>query len=282
MDGTTGLRTATTEEPRDAAPVLDPYLVVRLAGDALDEYRRRVQQQLHGHRGPTGDPHYAARRALHTGADLLTDKQHQRLQSLFAAEEHVEVEATWRIYQRMIAAYRDPDRTKGRALMPALIASVSHGVPAALSELTRLGRTLTKRAVDVLAHFDRPGNSDGPTEAINIWSSRTGVFDVAHEADRVRRRQVIWSMSSTGRRRISLSLLAFPLGSRAPGTRRGHVSDADMQVRRRFARQAPDNGQWTPRAPRRLRPRVPQPDQLHSPIAAGDGGFKPRLHPRMG
>jgi transposase len=27
--------------------------------------------------------------------------------------------------------------------------------------------TLTKRAVDVLAHFDRPGTSNGPTEAIN-------------------------------------------------------------------------------------------------------------------
>jgi hypothetical protein len=30
-----------------------------------------------------------------------------------------------------------------------------------------LGRTLKKRAVDVLTYFDRPGTSDGPTEAIN-------------------------------------------------------------------------------------------------------------------
>jgi transposase len=31
-----------------------------------------------------------------------------------------------------------------------------------------LGRTLKKRAVDVLAYFlDRPGTSNGPTEAIN-------------------------------------------------------------------------------------------------------------------
>jgi hypothetical protein len=29
-----------------------------------------------------------------------------------AAEAHVEVEATWRLYQRMIAAYREPDRTR--------------------------------------------------------------------------------------------------------------------------------------------------------------------------
>jgi transposase len=30
-----------------------------------------------------------------------------------------------------------------------------------------LGRTLKKRAVDVLAYFDRPGTSNGPTEAID-------------------------------------------------------------------------------------------------------------------
>ena len=29
------------------------------------------------------------------------------------------------------------------------------------------GRTLNKRAVDVLAYFDHPGTSNGPTEAIN-------------------------------------------------------------------------------------------------------------------
>ena len=32
------------------------------------------------------------------------------LRALFAVEEHVEVEATWGIYQRMIGAYRHPDR----------------------------------------------------------------------------------------------------------------------------------------------------------------------------
>ena len=51
--------------------------------------------------------------------------------------------------------------------MEAVIASLSHGVPAALTELTTLGRTLKRRAADVLAYFDRPGTSNGPTEAIN-------------------------------------------------------------------------------------------------------------------
>jgi transposase len=67
----------------------------------------------------------------------------------------------------MIAAYREPDRKRGRELMSKMIDSLSHGVPAALTEVRTLGRTLKKRAADVLAYFDRPGTSNGPTEAIN-------------------------------------------------------------------------------------------------------------------
>ena len=156
MDGFTGFKTATTEQLPDAVAVMDPFHVVRLAGDALDRCRRRVQQHTHGHRGRTGDPLYAARRTLHTGADLLTGKQNARLAALFDVDEHVEVEATWGIYQRMITAYRHPDRTRGRALMTKLIDALSHGVPDELTELHTLGRTLKKRAADVLAYFDRP------------------------------------------------------------------------------------------------------------------------------
>ena len=167
MDGFTGFKTATTEALPDAVAVMDPFHVVRLAGEALDRCRRRVQQQLHGHRGRTSDPLYRARRTLHTGAGLLTDKQKQRLHALFAADEHVQVEATWGVYQRMITAYRQPDRAKGRQLMTKLIGSLSTGVPDALIEIITLGRTLNKRAADILAYFDRPGTSNGPTEAIN-------------------------------------------------------------------------------------------------------------------
>jgi hypothetical protein len=148
----------------DAVAVMDPFHVVRLAGDALDQCRRRVQQATCGHRGRKGNPLYAARRTLHTGSDLLTDKQRQRLTALFADDEHVEVEATWGIYQHMIAAYREPDRKRGRELMQQLIGSISHSVPTVLREVITLGRTLKRRAVDVLAYFDRPGTSNGPTE----------------------------------------------------------------------------------------------------------------------
>jgi len=64
----------------------------------------------------------------------------------------------------MIAAYREPDRTRGRDLMTKPIDSVSHEVPTVLSEIMTLERTLKRRADDVLAYFDRrPGTSNGPT-----------------------------------------------------------------------------------------------------------------------
>jgi transposase len=167
MDGFTGFKTAAAEELPDAVPVMDPFHVVRLAGDALDRCRQRVQQDTLGHRGRAGDPLYKARRTLHTGANLLTDKQHARLEAVFVIEEHAQVEATWGVYQRMVAAYREPDKQKGKTVMQALIESVTTGVPATLVEIRRLGRTLKQRAADILAFFDRPGTSNGPTEAIN-------------------------------------------------------------------------------------------------------------------
>ena len=36
-----------------------------------------------------------------------------------------------------------------------------------MKEVRTLGRTLKKRAADILAYFDRPGTSNGPTEALN-------------------------------------------------------------------------------------------------------------------
>lgn len=167
MDGFTGFKTAAAEVVPDAVAVMDPFHVVALAGDALDRCRQRVQQQTCGHRGRTGDPLYGIRRVLRTGADLLTDKQKSRLTAVFADDAHVQVEATWLIYQRTVAAYRDPDRANGKKALTTIIGQLRAGVPRPLSELITLGRTLNRRAADVLAYFDRPGTSNGPTEAIN-------------------------------------------------------------------------------------------------------------------
>ncbi len=55
MDGFTGFETAASEELPDEVAVMDPFHVVRLAGDALDRCRRRVQLAIHEHRGRKSD-----------------------------------------------------------------------------------------------------------------------------------------------------------------------------------------------------------------------------------
>lgn len=167
MDGFTGFKTAANEELPQAVTVMDPFHVIRLAGDALDECRRRVQQELHGRRGRKHDPLYQARLTLHTGAGFLTAKQQTRLENLFADEDHAPVQATWGVYQQLVTAYREPDRRLGKFVMQTVINALTSSVPIPLVEARRLGRTLKQRANDILAFFDRPGTSNGPTEAIN-------------------------------------------------------------------------------------------------------------------
>ena len=64
MDGFTGFKSTAAEELPGARAVMDPFHVVRLAGDALDECRRRTGQELHHRRGRGTDPLYKARRML--------------------------------------------------------------------------------------------------------------------------------------------------------------------------------------------------------------------------
>jgi len=58
MDGFTGFKTAPAEEMPAAVAEMDPVNVVRLAGDALNDCRRRVQQTTRGRRGRMNDPLY--------------------------------------------------------------------------------------------------------------------------------------------------------------------------------------------------------------------------------
>ena len=144
-----------------------PTRVVSLAGDKLDECRRRVQRETTGRRGRKNDPLHRARRTLLTGADLLTDAQAERLEALFADDRHAAVQASWGVYQRLIQAYRTEEAGLGKYLMQRLIDSLKQAVPEGLEEIQTLARTLTERASDILAYFDRPRTSNGPTEAIN-------------------------------------------------------------------------------------------------------------------
>jgi len=168
MDGFTGFKSAAAEELPDATAVMDPFHVVHLAGDALDECRRRIQQELHHRRGRATDPLYKAAGCLHTRSCLLTPRQQHRILDLFASDCHVALEVTWSVYQNIIDAYRAPDTSAGKALMEAEINTLtSTRVLRGLTELITLGRTLKHRSRDILAYFDHPHTSNGPTEAIN-------------------------------------------------------------------------------------------------------------------
>ena len=62
-----------------------------------------------------------------------------------ASHDHVQVEVTSNVYPPMIGAYCDPELTGGKSKMQTLIDTVSHGVPAALVEICRLGSSLRRR-----------------------------------------------------------------------------------------------------------------------------------------
>lgn len=109
--------------------------------------------------------------------------------------------------------YRAPDRASAQELLHRLLV---HCADANVPELTRLARTLDAWRSELLAVFDHPGISNGPTEAIIIWSPERPVVHVADGLAAPCGRYVIWSMSST-RSMLNLLLLARLRYSDMPG-----------------------------------------------------------------
>ena len=98
---------------------------------------------------------------------LLTTKQQHRLAKVFTDERHVAFEVTWSLYQSVIEAYQADQPAEGKKIMTRLITRIQSGVPAGLEELRSLGQTMKQHRDDILAFFDHPGTSNGPTEAVN-------------------------------------------------------------------------------------------------------------------
>ncbi len=165
LDPFHGYKNALDDELEDAIAVLDPFPVVKLGNQAVDEVRRRVQQEIHGHRGRSGDPLYGIRNVLRCGEEKLTDKQQARLATAFAADErHVEVEVAWRCAQQLRAAYTAERLRAGRTIAEQVLASFP---TCPIPEIRRLGKTLKQWREAFLAYFDTCRASNGGTEAIN-------------------------------------------------------------------------------------------------------------------
>ena len=79
--------------PQDAPSVLNPFRIVKLAGDALGEVRRHARQDTSGHRGHKGDPLDQIRTHLHASHHRLTPRRQERLSAALTADEaHISVE----------------------------------------------------------------------------------------------------------------------------------------------------------------------------------------------
>ena len=126
MDGFTGFKSASAEELPTAVEVMDPFHVVALAGQRLDDARQRIQQLTLGHRGRSGDPLYGIRATLRCGYEMLRDKQKNRLEAVFTDDAHAVVKVTWSVYQNIIKAYRNKDRGLGKQ---QLSGSSTHSSP---------------------------------------------------------------------------------------------------------------------------------------------------------
>ena len=79
-----------------AGQVADPFQLVKLANERLDEVRRRVQNETLGHRGRADDPLYRSRQLLTRADERLDDRGRTKLAGLLdAGDPRGEVRTAW-------------------------------------------------------------------------------------------------------------------------------------------------------------------------------------------
>ena len=166
LDPFRGYGNAIRDELEDATAVLDAFHVVRLGLKAMEETRRRVQQEQLGHRGRKArpalpDPQRPAgrRRPAHRPPDRADRgraagrrpglRGHRRLALLPAAPLSVSL---------------PPASRRAKQIATAVFESFpSCPIP----EIARLGRTLRAWRDQFLAYFTTERANNGGTEAIN-------------------------------------------------------------------------------------------------------------------
>lgn len=168
MDAFAGYKKAARREVPHAVEVLDPFHIVKLAGDKLTAVRCRLQRERTGRRGTKDDPLYRGRRVLLKTEALRTDRQRERAARLLDDPANVALKLAHGAYQKIIRCYAQEDRRKGKGMMAELIEALNaRGSAPGCPELATLGRTLKRRMQDILAFFDWRHSANGPTEAIN-------------------------------------------------------------------------------------------------------------------
>jgi transposase len=167
LDPFRGYATALSSALPGAVRVLDAFHVTQLGFAAVDDVRRRVQQETVGHRGRRDDPLYRIRRVLRRAAENLTPTAWERLLAgLDAGDDREQIGKTWIAAQDLRLIYqRAHDRDNAQRLLHKwLVHCADSNVP----ELHRLAKTIDAWREEFLAYFSTGGVSNGPTEAMNL------------------------------------------------------------------------------------------------------------------
>jgi transposase len=148
-----------------ATQVADPFHVVKLANQKLDECRRRVQNEVFGHRGRKDDPLYRARRLLTKADERLDEKGRETLQGLLeAGDPNGHVATAWHAKEVVRSIY-DYVKYKTALRFVTRLGKDLQDESYPL-EVRSLGRTLTRWRFQIAA-WHKSHVTNGPTEAAN-------------------------------------------------------------------------------------------------------------------
>jgi transposase len=148
-----------------ATRVIDRFHVMRHAILAVDQTRRRVQQQRLGHRGRSGDPLYRSRKLLVMGKTASDPELIARLEGLLAlGDPDGEVAFAYNVKEAVAQFYATEDAEQAADLLRDIIdISSKRSAP---YEVRHFARTLSNWFEPIVAwHGARVSN--GPTEGMN-------------------------------------------------------------------------------------------------------------------
>jgi transposase len=149
----------------DAVQVADPFHVIKHATFQLDQCRRRVQQELLGHRGRKGDPLFRARRLLAKAHERLDERGNEKLTGLLeAGDPKGQVRMAWHAKESVRELYTHTDAEVALAFVDELVTNMADkDMPI---EVRSLGRTLKRWRLQIAA-WHTAQVTNGPTEAVN-------------------------------------------------------------------------------------------------------------------
>jgi len=170
LDPAAGYRRALLDHLPDATLVVDHFHAVKLANAAIDDVRRRVQQQTLGHRGRNTDPLYRGRRVFLTAYERLPEDRIAWMLDLLAqGDPDGEVAAAILAKELLREVYAAIDEAHARRRLTVFF---QHCANAEVPELTRLARTIDRWHDELLAYHRTGRASNGRVENTHMLAER--------------------------------------------------------------------------------------------------------------